>query len=100
VKGVGPKTALKLVREHKTVENVFGQVKWTFTMRPEEIVDFFKNPPVKDLEIKKENLQPEKLVSFMVEEHDFSQDRMESQVKRLEKAMEEGKQKGLGGFLG
>lgn len=98
VKGVGPKTALKLVREHKTREKVFAQVTWEFRMKPEEIVDFFKHPPVEDIEIKKQKLHPEKLIDFLAEEHDFSQERIESAVKKLEKTREQ-QQKGLGGFL-
>jgi len=100
VKGVGPKTALKLVKEKKTLEEVFEKVEWGFDASPEDIFNFFKEPPVKDAHVKKEKLEPEKLLHFLSEEHDFSRERMESGVKKLEKLSEGRKQQGLGNFLG
>ena len=99
VKGIGPKTALKLVREKKTLERIFEEAKWEFTISPEDIFNFFKSPPVEDMEIKRERLQPEKLMEFLCEERDFSRERIESTLKKLEQAMEGQKQRGLGGFL-
>jgi len=99
VKGVGPKTALKLVKENMGFE-VFKKVEWKFEPSPESIFEFFKNPPAKDIGIEKQKLVPEKLLDFMAEEHDFSRERVESSVKKLEKSREERKQKGLYGFFG
>ncbi len=100
VKGVGPKTALKLVKEKKTLGKVFSGVEWGFDASPEDIFNFFKEPPVKDVHLKKEKLDPQGLVLFLSEEHDFSRERVESGARKLEKLSEVRKQQGLGSFLG
>jgi len=100
VKGMGPKTALGLVREQKTPERVFKSVEWEFDILPEVIFDFFKQPPVdKGTEIKIPKLDRDKLKEFMVEKHDFSEDRIESALKRLEEREDDKKQSRLGKFF-
>lgn len=97
IRGVGPKTALKLVKEHKTPEKLFDVVDWESPTPPEKVFEFFKNPPTEDIEIKKEELQPERLKEFL-EDHDFSHDRTASTMKKLDSKKQ--KQKGLGSFFG
>ncbi len=99
VKGTGPKTALKLVREFRTLDNVMKHVEWNFKISPEEIADFFLNPPVRDAEIEKNEMQPEKLREFLVEEHEFGEERIGSVIDRMKKGREESKQKGLDQFI-
>ena len=41
VKGIGPKTALKLVRKKKSLESVFADINWEFDPTPKDIFDFF-----------------------------------------------------------
>ena len=94
IQGIGPKTALKLVREFKTPERIFSQVEWNLEILPMQIFDFFQNPPVEDVQIRKERLSSEKLVSFLSDERGFSRERIESGLKKLEKAGEP-KQSGL-----
>ena len=43
IKGIGPKNALKLVKEHKTLDKVLKQVEWNFAVSPESIYIFFLN---------------------------------------------------------
>jgi flap endonuclease-1 len=100
IKGIGPKTALKIVKEKKTLDSVLASVKWEFDVNPEQIFDFFKNPPVEDLEIKKQNMEPEKIIELLTEEHDFSKERIQDVVNKLIKREEEGKQLRLGKFFG
>ena len=85
IKGIGPKSALKLVKEHTSLENVLKNVKWEFDITPEEIFNFFKSPPVTDVEIKKIKPDFEKLKEFMVS-YDFSSERAEKTVDRLKKS--------------
>ncbi len=84
VKGIGPKSALKLVKEHGTFENVLKHVEWGFETAPDEIFDFFKNPPVIDTGI--ERVKPDfgKLKDFMLG-FDFSEERIEKTIGRLGK---------------
>ncbi len=85
VKGVGPKTALKLVRESKTLEGVLEEVEWEFKIPAHEIFNFFKNPPVEKAEIRQEKFQPEKIKELLCEEHSFSEERINSALERLKK---------------
>ncbi len=100
VEGVGVKTAFKIVKEKKTLDAVMQTVKWNFDTKPEEIFEFFKNPPVEDVEIKKNELQPEKLREMMVEEHNFSEERVNKVIEKLQNVKKSGQQTGLGAFLG
>ena len=75
-------------------------VKWDFDVAPEEIFDFFKNPPVKDIEIKKPEFRPEKIREKLVEEHGFSEERVNSVIEKINEAREKAKQTGLSQFLG
>jgi len=87
IKGIGPKTALKIVKEKKTHHKIFKSLaeNWNFEIIPEVIFDFFKNPPVeKNIEIKSKSLDIEKLRKFLIEEHDFSENRINSTLEKLE----------------
>lgn len=82
--GVGPKTALKLIREHGTIEKVL-EVKELEIPHLEEIKDFFRNPPVTDeYSLKWKKPDSGAIVSFLCGEHDFSEDRVTKALERLE----------------
>lgn len=100
IKGIGPKKALKLVAEQVTAEKVFAQVSWEAETSWEDVLEFFKNPPSEDVDIPSWRMQPEKLTDYLAKEHDFSQDRVTSMIKRLQGAKKSQEQKGLGGFFG
>jgi len=100
VKGIGPKTALKIVKEHKTLDKVLENVEWEGDVEAEEIYNFFLNPKATykyKLEWKEPNR--EKIVEFMVEEHDFSRERVEKAIDKLEQAFASGRQTSLKGWL-
>lgn len=100
VKGVGAKTALNLVREHKTLEAVLDNVEWPSGTPAEGIYEFFLNPPVKDnYSIDWKEVDGDKLRSFMVDEHDFSANRVDKVIERLNVAYSEGRQSSLSGWL-
>jgi flap endonuclease-1 len=100
VKGLGPKKALQLVKEQKTLDAVMKHVGWEFRTPPQKIFDFFMNPPAEDIEIKQEKLDAGELERMLIEEHDFSRERIDSSLKKLRACQEKGKQTGLGSFLG
>jgi len=81
VKGIGPKTALKMVREKKGF-SVFSGVKWEFEPSAEEIFEFFMNPPVSDVEIKRPKPDLAKLKEFLLD-FDFSAERIDKTIERL-----------------
>jgi flap endonuclease-1 len=90
VKGLGPKTALKLIKEHEYLENALPHLKNAeFPAEPQRIREIFLHPKVSDaykLEWREPNV--EGIVDFLVREKDFSEDRVR---KALEKMLEDTK---------
>jgi len=100
IKGIGPKGALKLVKEKKNLENVLKEVEWEFEIDPQKIYDFFLNPPVKEgYKIEWKEPDKEKLMKIMVDEHDFSEERIEKGVNRLLDVKKSGTQSTLSGWV-
>jgi len=100
VRGYGPKRALELVKEAKTLDNVLKKVEWTHKVSAQQIFDFFQNPTKTDdykLEWKEPNIN--KLIEFMVNEHSFSMDRVEKTIEKLHSAYSDGVQSSLGSWL-
>ncbi len=87
IRGIGPKNALKMVKEHKTLERVMGNVEWNFDTTSSEIYDFFINPPTESCAIP--NVKPdwEQLKDFLLD-HDFSMERINSTLNKIKKARE------------
>ncbi len=100
VKGVGPKTALKLVKEHKTLDKLLSAVEFPGEIDIERIYNFFLNPPSTDnYNLQSTTPDKEKLIKFLVDEHDFSQERMEKVVDKLLESRGKAKQSSLSGWM-
>jgi flap endonuclease-1 len=99
VKGLGPHKALELVKEHKTLESVLNHVDWHFDTQAREIFDFFKNPPAEDLKIEKRQPDPELVKRILVDDHEFSQDRIQRTLEKLQGAQEDRNQSSLQKFF-
>jgi len=100
IHGIGPKTALKLVKEYDDFEELLDdeKVEWESENDPYIILEFLMNPPVEDTEYEFEEPDPDKIREILVDRHDFSEDRVNSGIKKLEKALES-RQSGLGSFM-
>ena len=100
IPGIGPKKALKLVKEEKNLKNVLRKIEWEFDIDPEELYKFFLCPPHTD-NYKLEWKIPEegKLIDFMVGEHDFSLERIKKGVGKLKTALTKGRQSSLSTWL-
>ncbi len=98
VKGFGPKKALALVKEKRTLEKVLKEISWDFKTEPETILDFFKNPPSCGHEIPKAAFQPDKALDLLTG-HGFSQERITSVLDKMKDSKAK-KQAGLGSFFG
>jgi len=102
VRGIGPKKALKLVLEHKTKEKIFAAVesfekegKYKLDFDWKQVFELIKNPNVdKKYKIDFPVFDFAKVKEILVE-HDFSEDRIESQFEKLRALKEERKQKTL-----
>lgn len=106
VKGVGPKTALKIVKENKTLFEVKAYVKTKYKYEFEEdietIFDFFINPPFNEVEVPIKNIaiNPEDVRKLLVDEHDFSEERVERVLVEIQKNLKEkGAQKKIGDWF-
>ncbi len=101
VNGVGPKTALRLVKEYKTLEGVLANVKWEADVDAHEVFNLFLNPPAReDYELRWREPDAAKLVEFMVEEHDFASERVEKVAKTLRESLSKKREKTLESFFG
>lgn len=100
VKGIGPKKALTLVRTYRDIEKLFKAVSYhEFPIDPLKIFEYFMNPPHTD-NYKLEWIEPDEkaIIEILVEEHDFSLQRVKNALERYKKAYREhikGVQKGL-----
>lgn len=100
IEGYGPKKALKLVKEKKDLKNVLKEVEWTSENDPEEIYKFFLHPPVeKDYEIEWREIDKERIKKIMVDEHDFSEERIENGISKISELKRSGKQSSLSGWF-
>lgn len=102
IKGVGPKNALKLVKRYKTnFDSLFAEVEWNnyFDFEWSEVYYLIKKMPVTDnYELKWENIDNEKIYRLLVDEHDFSEQRVKSSLEKLKKETSKKQQKSLGDF--
>lgn len=98
VKGIGPKTALKLVHEYKSFDKIFKEVKADFNWK--KIYAIFKSMPImKNYQLKWSAPDSEKIKELLVGQHDFSEERVEKTLDRLSKEKENRAQTGLGGWV-
>lgn len=81
VNGVGPKTAVKLVREGKFYEKIEESEN---SADPKELINYFLNPPVNDsYDIEHRGADREKVFEILCERHGFTKDRVESGLEKL-----------------
>ncbi|MBU4242396.1 MAG: flap endonuclease-1 [Nanoarchaeota archaeon] len=82
IKGIGPKKALKLIQEEKPFEMIFEELKPDFDWK--EIFDLFKNMPVTDdYSMEFNDIDEEKVKEILVEKHDFSVERVENTLNKI-----------------
>ena len=86
IKGVGPKKALKLVKEHGTLEGALAALGQTVE-NGRLIEEFFRSPDVTDdYDAKPRAPRPDEILKILCDEHDFSRERVEKAVERLREA--------------
>ena len=94
VKGVGPKTALKLVKQYGGAEAALKSLGKSLEIKPSEIREIFLNPNVSDdyvLEWREPDYDGVK--EMLCGEHDFSEERVEKALNELKNAFQ--KQRGV-----
>ena len=95
VKGIGPKTALKLIKKHGSIEETIPALKDVeFKVEPKRIREIFLNPKVSDnykLDWKEPDIDG--VVGFLCGERDFSEERVRKALKRMIEGIKEAKSK-------
>ena len=86
IEGLGPKTALKLIKEHGTLEEALPFVKNAqFPAEPQRIREIFLKPPITDdYSVEWKELDVEGLINFIVRQRDFSEDRVRKTLQRMQ----------------
>ena len=89
VKGVGPKTALKLIKDYGRLENVLPSLKEAeFPVEPHRIREIFLHPKVTDnYRLTWKNPDVEGVVDFLCRQRDFSEERVRKALKKMNKGI-------------
>ena len=88
IKGIGAKKAFNLIKKHENIDGALKAIDAEIE-NLDEIKEFFLNPPVTDeYTIKFSKPDSDKIIEFLCEEHDFSRDRVEKAVEKLQKGLE------------
>jgi flap endonuclease-1 len=104
VKGVGPKTALKLIKEFRSqFDDLFDRVEWEKQypdLSWKEVFDTIRDIPVTDdYELEWKPVDSEKLIELLVNRHDFGEERVRSKIEKLKGQKGKLQQKGLSSFF-
>lgn len=85
IKGVGPKTALKLVKQFKDIDVLSKKFQESgFPKQFREIENIFLNPNVTtEYDIVWEEIDSEGLIQFLCEDNDFSEERVKKALSRV-----------------
>ncbi len=85
IKGIGAKTALSLIKKYNNINNVLKFKNKTIE-NLDEIKDFFKNPPVEDIDhLEFKAINRDKIIDYLCNEHSFSENRINSIIDNIEK---------------
>lgn len=103
IKGIGPRTALKMVKKYETnFTALFNEAKWNefFDFEWQEVFELIRNMPVNEnYNLKWKTADEDKILKLLVDEHDFSEERVKAQIEVFIKEKNKKNQKGLGEFL-
>ena len=99
VKGVGPKRAVKLLREKGNLLDVLVAVE-ADVPEAEQIRDIFLKPEVTDqFDLTFKSVNEARVLDILVKEHDFGEDRVKATFPRFAKLQESMKQRSLDAFF-
>ncbi len=85
IKGVGPKTALKLVKEYGKIEQLPPEIRIKVSKNFRAVREVFHHPPtIEDYPLEYGTLDEPGLYEFLCQERGFSLERVEMVIKRME----------------
>jgi flap endonuclease-1 len=101
IKGIGPKGALALVRKHKHLEGLPSELRAQLPAHYPEVRNFFLHPPVRDdYAVTYGEPDEAELQRFLVDDHDFSPERVRVVVERMRRVKARGAQTALSRWMG
>ena len=84
ISGIGPKTALKLLRKHGRLEDLPPEIRDRLTPDIDTIRDLYLHPPATDnYTLEEKPVQEEELIRFLCDERSFSRERVETVITRM-----------------
>jgi len=95
VRGIGPKKALALVKERRYPIQIFNALEGRMDFNWQEIFEIFKKPNVKREKVVFPKLDANKIRSILVEKHDFSLERINNQLAKLDDLKKQSAQRTL-----
>lgn len=103
VKGIGPKKGITLVKKHKgNYDKLFDEVKWDeqFPFPWKKVYDTIKNIDVTDeYEIRFNAPDEKEIQKILIEEYEFSEERVANSLEKLNVARKLNEQKGLSEYF-
>jgi len=89
---IGPKTAIRLVKEINSFDEILKKLNYEPDFDPDEIEALFMNPPhVENYKLEWKEIDFDKTKKLLIEEFEFAQDRVDNTLERLEKVITERK---------
>ncbi len=86
---IGPKTALKMIKQHSRLEDIPQIQEQLEEIDYKQIREIFLNPKVAQVdEIVFDEVDYDGITNYLVRERSFSEDRVQSTLNRLKKALE------------
>ena len=97
VRGIGPKKALSLVKEKRYPVKIFDELEkqGRLDFNWKDVFEIFKKPNVKKVKVKFPKLDTGRVKEILVEKHDFSLERIEKHLNKLNEIKKEGAQRTL-----
>ena len=85
VKGIGQKTALNLIKQHGSLENILPYLKTAkFPAKPQRIREIFLNPKITDnYQLRWKEPDISGIIDFLCRERDFSEDRVRKALEKM-----------------
>ncbi len=85
IKGIGPKKALKLIKKHGKLEEVLKEKEWEIENH-DAVRSIFLEPKVTDeYDLSATKLEKKKVLKLLVGEYEFSDNRVQSAIQKIEK---------------
>ncbi|MFQ6087236.1 MAG: flap endonuclease-1 [Candidatus Bathyarchaeia archaeon] len=87
IRGIGPKTAVNLLKRHGRIENMPDEIRSKIeSQNYEQVRRFFSQPPVtNNYTLNYESLNEDGLTDFLCNQRDFSRQRVETAIQRMKR---------------